>query len=194
LTPSRPRATIIAQIVEVIMLAYIFVLFAVAIRFVPHPWHFTPVAASLLFFGARGARRQIWVPLVLMAVSDLLLNRFVYGYPFGWEQTVTWAWYAAILLLGTGLRKTSKPLPIVGAALGSSISFFLISNFMVWVAGTMYPMTWAGLMTCYDAGVPYFRPTLESDLVFTIAMFATPALLRVLSEALGKEGDHGAAA
>jgi uncharacterized membrane protein (UPF0136 family) len=182
------------QIVEVIMLAYIFVLFAVAIRFVPHPWHFTPVAASLLFFGARGARRQIWVPLVLMAVSDLLLNRFVYGYPFGWEQTVTWAWYAAILLLGTGLRKTSKPLPIVGAALGSSISFFLISNFMVWVAGTMYPMTWAGLMTCYDAGVPYFRPTLESDLVFTIAMFATPALLRVLSEALGKEGDHGAAA
>ena len=41
------------------MLAYIFAVFAFAIRFVPHPWHFTPVAASLLFFGARGSRRQL---------------------------------------------------------------------------------------------------------------------------------------
>ena len=49
------------------MLAYLFVLFAVAVRFVPHPWQFTPVAASLLFFGARGSRRQMWVPLVLFA-------------------------------------------------------------------------------------------------------------------------------
>jgi uncharacterized membrane protein (UPF0136 family) len=181
------------QILEVIMLAYIFVLFAVAIRFVPHPWHFTPVAASLLFFGARGPRKQIWVPLVLMAISDLLLNRFVYGYPFGADQLVIWAWYAAVLWLGTSLRKTSKPLPIVGAALGSSMSFFLISNFMVWAAGTMYPMNWPGLMTCYDAGVPFFRPTLESDLIFTVAMFATPWALHALAGASGEEGDHTAA-
>jgi hypothetical protein len=176
------------------MLAYIFVLFAVAIRFVPHPWQFTPVAASLLFFGARGSRRLIWVPLLLMAISDLLLNRFVYAYPFGWDQLVIWAWYAAILWLGTALRKTSKPLPIIGAALGSSISFFLVSNFMVWAAGTMYPRNWGGLVTCFDAGVPFFRHTLEGDLLFTGAMFATPAVLRVLADVFGKEGDHTAAA
>jgi hypothetical protein len=182
------------EIFEVIMLAYIFVLFAVAMRFMPHPWQFTPVAASLLFFGARGSRKLIWVPLVLMAVSDLLLNRFVYAYPFGWDQLVIWAWYAAILWLGTGLRKTSKPLPIVGAAVGSSISFFLVSNFMVWAAGTMYPRNWAGLMTCFDAAVPFFRHTLEGDLIFTAAMFAAPAVLRVLADILNKEGDHSAAA
>lgn len=176
------------------MLAYIFLLFAIAIRFLPHPWQFTPVAAALLFFGARGSRRQIWVPLVLMAISDLLLNRFVYAYPFGWDQLPIWAWYAAILWLGTGLGKTSKPLPIIGAALGSSISFFLISNFMVWAAGTMYPRNWAGLMTCFDAAVPFFRHTIEGDLLFTSAMFATPAVLRVLGDIFSKEGDHTAAA
>jgi hypothetical protein len=175
------------------MLAYIFVLFAVIIRFVPHPWQFTPVAASLLFFGARGAKKQLWAPLVLFAVSDLLLNRYVYNYPFGWDQLPIWAWYAAILFLGTALRKTSKPLPIIGAALASSISFFLLSNFMVWAAGTMYPMTWAGLLTCFDLAVPFFRHTLESDLLFTGVMFATPALLRALSNAFGSEGDHTAA-
>ena len=55
------------------MLPYLFVLFAIAVRFLPfagplnvlpHAWHFTPLAASLLFFGARGSRRQMWVPLV----------------------------------------------------------------------------------------------------------------------------------
>src|ERR1700686_680490 len=154
---------------------YLFVLLAIAVPFpafagpfniLPHAWHFTPVAASLLFFGARGSRRQMWVPLVLFAVSDLLLNKFVYAYPFGSDQLVIWAWYAAILWLGTSLRERQKPLPVIGAALGSSISFFLISNFMVWAAGTMYPMTRAGLATCYEAAVPFFRHTLEGDLLF----------------------------
>jgi hypothetical protein len=175
------------------MLAYIFVIFAVVIRFVPHPWQFTPVAASLLFFGARGSRRLMWLPLALLAASDLALNKFVYAYPFGWDQLVIWAWYAAILWLGTGLRDRQKPLPVIGAALVSSISFFVITNFMVWATGTMYPMNWAGLLTCYDAAVPFFRHTLEGDLIFTVAMFATPVVVRALAGAADKEGDHTAA-
>jgi hypothetical protein len=175
------------------MLAYIFVVFAVVLRFLPHPWQFTPVAASLLFFGARGSKRQIWLPFALLAVSDLILNKFVYAYAFGWDQFVIWAWYAAILWLGTGLRNRQKPVPVVGAALASSISFFVITNFMVWLAGNMYPMTWAGLLTCYDAAVPFFRHTLEGDLFFTVAMFATPVALRALAGAFHREGDHTAA-
>ena len=175
------------------MLAYIFVVFAVAIRFLPHPWQFTPVAASLLFFGARGAKRQMWFPVVLMAVSDLALNKFVYDYPFGWDQLVIWAWYGAILWLGTGLRERQKPLPVIGAALASSISFFVISNFMVWVAGTMYPKTWAGLLTCYEVAVPFFRHTFEGDLLFTTTMFATPVVLHVLAGAFNRGDDHTAA-
>jgi hypothetical protein len=175
------------------MLAYIFVVFAVVIRFVPHPWQFTPVAACLLFFGARGSRRLIWFPFVLLAASDLILNKFVYAYPFGWDQLVIWAWYAAILWLGTGLRERQKPVPIIGAALACSVSFFVITNFMVWATGTMYPRNWAGLVTCYDAAVPFFRHTLEGDLLFTVAMFATPVVLHALGGVFHKEGDHTAA-
>jgi len=178
------------------MLAYLFTLLAVVVhaRILPLPWHFTPVAASLLFFGARGTRRQMWLPWALLVIADIYLNRFVYAYPLGWDQAVIWAWYAAILWLGTSLRKTSKPVPIIGAALGSSISFFLISNFMVWAAGTMYPKTWPGLLTCYAAGVPFFRHTLEGDLVFTAAMFTTPVVVHAIAEAFEKTGDHTAAA
>jgi hypothetical protein len=57
----------------------------------------------------------------------------------------------------------------------------------------MYPHTWAGLMTSYTLGLPFFRPAVEGDLLFTAAMFATPSLLYVLG-VQGKHGDHKASA
>ena len=85
------------------MLAYLFVVLAVAVRFMPHPWMFTPVTGSLLFFGARGPRRQLWIPFVLLAASDVALTKLVYAYPFTWDHYVTFSWYAAVLWLAQGL-------------------------------------------------------------------------------------------
>ncbi len=177
------------------MLAYLFVILAVVVRFMPHPLAFTPVGASLLFFGARGPRRQLWVPLVLLAISDVILTKLIYSYPFTWDHFVTLGWYAAMLWLGTKLRDNMRPLPIVGAALTGSVSFFILSNFAVWGAwGDMYPRTFQGLMACYAAGVPFFRRAVEGDLLFTGAMFAIPFLLQAISAGLDRTGDHGAAA
>jgi len=162
------------------MLPYIFVIVAIAARFLPHPLAFTPVGASLLFFGARGPRERIWVPWVLLAVSDVILTTMVYRYAFAWDHFVTWAWYAGMLFLGTRLRNGGA-VKVMGAALLGSISFFVASNFAVWAAWKMYPMNAAGLLACYDAGLPFFRRALEGDLLFTAAMFATPVLLAALN-------------
>jgi len=187
------------------MLPYLFVLLAIAIRFLPfagplnvlpHAWHFTPLAASLLFFGARGSRRQLWIPLVLFAATDVVLTKYMYHYPVQWDQLVTWAWYGAILLLGTTfLREKSGFWRVVGAAVTSSVSFFLISNFAVWASSPeMYPRTFAGLMMSYTAGIPFYRNTAVSDLFFSLAMFGTPVLMHALAGMLNKSGDHTAAA
>jgi Family of unknown function (DUF6580) len=173
------------------MLAYVFVLFAVATRLtlLPHPWNFTPVTAALLYFGARGSRRQAWVPLALLIASDLALDKYVYQYAFSWDLFLTWGWYAAVLGLGTVLSKNAKPLRIAGAAVTGSVSFFLISNFGVWAATAMYVKTVSGLMVCYAAGLPYFRRTLEGDLLYTAAMFGLPvaavAIVRWMSRPQG---------
>jgi hypothetical protein len=177
------------------MLAYLFVIFAIALRFLPHPLSFTPVAASLLFFGARGSRKQWWVPLVLLAASDVVLTKVVYAYVFSWDHYITWVWYAAILWLGTRLGREPKALWVVASALASSVSFFLVSNFAAWACWTdMYPRSLSGLMMSYDAGLPFFRRGLEGDMLFTIAMFATPVVLAAISKAMDHVGDHGAAA
>jgi hypothetical protein len=147
--------------------------------FMPHPWNFTPVAAALLYFGARGPRRQLWVPFALLAASDVILTKFVYAYTFSWDQLVTWAWYVAILWLGTSLRENTNWLRVGGAALVSSVSFFVVSNFAVWAGWNGYPKTLSGLMTCYVAGVPFFRHTLLGDMLFTAVMFGLPALAAI---------------
>lgn len=176
------------------MLAYLFVLLAVAVRFMPHPWMFTPVVGALLFFGARGSRRQLWIPLALLVASDVILTKLVYGFPLGWDYLVTWAWYGGILLLGTNLRTNSKILRLVGTALASSVSFFLLSNFTTWAYWNMYPKNLKGLELSYAAGLPFFRHAVIGDQVFTLAMFATPVALHAISEALGKTGDRTASA
>jgi hypothetical protein len=177
------------------MLAYLFVIFAVAVRFLPHPMAFTPVGAALLFFGARGSRRSLWVPLALLAASDVVLTTMVYRYPFSWDHFVTWAWYAAILWLGSNLRQNAGVLRVAAAALTCSVSFFLVSNFAVWASwGNMYPRSWAGLMASYDAGLPFFRRGIEGDLLFTAVMFATPAVIHAVSGWMQKAADDHIAA
>jgi hypothetical protein len=171
------------------MLAYVFVLFAVVARIpslMPHAWGFTPVTAALLYFGARGSRRQVWLPVALLAASDLLLDKYVYAYPFSWDLLLTWAWYGAMVWLGGGLREKISVLRVGGAALAGSASFFLISNFGVWAATAIYPKTLAGLMTCYVAGVPFFRHTVEGDLVYSAAMFGLPVAAIALARWMGK--------
>jgi hypothetical protein len=156
------------------MLAYLFVIIAAGLRFLPHPFHFTPVGAALLFFGAYRPKREMWIPVAVLVASDLLLNRFVYNIPLHADQLVVWAWYAGAIAIGMLLRKQLSAPRVAGASLSASISFYLISNFAVWATYEMYPKTWQGLLACYAAAVPFFRNTVVSDLVFSAVLFSVP--------------------
>ena len=165
------------------MLAYLFVLIAVAVRVLAGTGTFatlgfTPVGASLLFFGSRMPRKHLWAPVALLIASDLYLNYKVYAFPLTWDQTVTWAWYAGACGIGMLLRGRVKPLYVAGAAVASAVSFFLISNFAVWLAGNLgYPKTFEGLFTCFAAAVPFFEKGLASDLLFSAIFFSIPVMI-----------------
>ena len=166
------------------MLAYLFVALAVAFRFVHHPIAFTPVGASLLYFGARQTRKRLWIPVAALIISDLVLTRFSYQYPVLADQFVVWAWYGAVVLLGGLLARNASAVRLAGAAVGTSVSFFVISNFAVWaVWRNMYPATLSGLITCYAAAVPFFRNQLAADLLFTAVFFGVGAAISHRKEA-----------
>lgn len=164
------------------MLAFFFVLLAIAVRIDPHHlMAFTPVGAALLYFGARGPKKFAFVPLALFAATDVYLTLFQYHYSFTVDHFVTWVWYAAILLLGMLLRRNAGALQVVGASLATAISFFLVSNFAVWAVWPDYPKNVAGLVECYTAGLPFFRQDVIGDLLFTGVFFGIGALAGVVA-------------
>lgn len=176
------------------MLAYLFVVLAVAARVLAGTgtmslYGFTPVGASLLFFGSRMPRKQFWVPVALMIGADVYLNLARYHMTLTWDQGVIWAWYAGACCIGLLLRGRVKPLYVGASALGSSVSFFLVSNFAVWLAGNIaYPKTLAGLSACYLAALPFFRNDVISTLLFSTVFFGVPALAAHASRAAQAKG------
>jgi hypothetical protein len=70
------------------------------------------------------------------------------------------------------------------ASIAGSVVFFLISNFGVWVAGRLYPVTMSGLAACYVAALPFFRNSVLGDLACTAVMFGSYHLLRHRQAAL----------
>ena len=51
-------------------------------------------------------------------------------------------------------------------ALLSATIFFVITNFAVWMSGTMYPLTIDGLLLCYTMAIPFFGNTLAGTLFY----------------------------
>jgi len=140
---------------------------AAALRLAPHPPNFSPIDAMALFSGAYLARRGVIAfaaPLGALFLSDLVLG-FYHG-----MVTVYFA-VALIVLLGFfSLRKVSA-LRVGGAALASSVLFFVVTNFGMWLSSGIYPRNLAGLQACYVAAIPFLQNTVAGDLFYAALLF-----------------------
>lgn len=145
---------------------------ASAMRLVPHPPNFTPVAAIALLSGAYMPRRAISfaAPFGALLLSDSLLG-FYPGAGF------VYAGFALTILVGWILSSRKSPLSIAAAAVASSVLFFVLTNFGVWLLSGMYSRTAAGLVDCYVAAIPFFRNSVAGDLFYSAVLFGLFALL-----------------
>ena len=144
---------------------------AAALRLVPHPPNFSPIDAMALFSGAYLARRWIAfvAPLAALLLSDLFLG-FYHG------MATVYATVALIVVIGWWLSSRRTPLHIAVAAVASSVTFFVITNFGMWLFSGFYPVTYAGLVACFTAAIPFFQNTLAGDLFYTALLFGGFAL------------------
>jgi hypothetical protein len=147
----------------------------VVARLLPHAPNFTPIAASAVFAGMilRSRTLALAVPLAAVLVSDLVLG--------GYDWRVMAVVYAALTLpalLAMAARRFRTSIVIVPVVLSSSVIFFLTTNFAVWAWSGIYPLTFAGLVHCYVAALPFFQNTLCGDLFWSAALFGGWWLMR----------------
>jgi hypothetical protein len=186
-TPASSTRLWLALIVAVIGSVVI-----ALVRLYPQPWwNLAGVGALSLFAGAR--LRSWWallLPLGLMLATDYWLSLSRPDYPFIHQETAfSYGSYAAIFVLGWCFGQTENPFKLGALAFGSSVLFFLVSNFGSWLNVAVlhtviptpgyndYTADLAGLLRCYENGLPFYRGTLAGDLVFATALFGAYAVL-----------------
>lgn len=142
------------------------ILFGALMRLIPHWPNFTPIAAMALFGGAYFKKKHLafLIPLVAMFVSDLVL---------GLHQWMIAVYISFALVVGIGilLRSHIKVGTVLLASLSSSLLFFIITNFAMWVGSPFYPQNMGGLIECYVAALPFLNNGILGDLFFSTVFF-----------------------
>jgi hypothetical protein len=162
----------------------------------PVDWaNFSPLASIFLCSGLfLGAKRAALLPLLGLLLSDVVINAHFHAPLIDTRMIPGYFCFGIIFVIGTRLRhqRLNGPVPILLAALSSSVFFYLVTNTISWYCDApiplsvpLYPKTFAGWLQALTIGHPGFPPTylflrnsLISDFVFTSLFLITQALLR----------------
>lgn len=149
---------------------------AAILRTQPHISNVTPFfAVSILvgfLLGPKRAGLAGVMSVVAMFFGDLSIG-------LHWTMLFVYAGIAVAALSGSlsaeiiASRKTwisRTGVAFLVSAIASTV-FFILSNFGVWLVGVdaglaMYPMTFGGLVTCFEMAIPFFTKSLSSDITF----------------------------
>lgn len=168
------------QSIKKLDLIYFISLFTLAIisRLIPHPWNFTAVGASAIVAGLVIENKilKIALPILVLVLSDLVI---------GFHSTVPFVYLGFVFMVGISFlfKNQNTNLKLLIAPTLGSFTFFIISNFGVWLleAG-LYPKTFSGLIECYVMGVPFYKIQFMADVLLTpliyFALRQVPVLVR----------------
>lgn len=137
-------------------------LVGVSSRLLEHAPNFAPITALALVSGYYlRSRWSVAVPLIAMLASDAVL-----GFYHAPVVAAVYGSYAAAWLLG---RRAGNIGRLSLHTLAASFLFFFVTNTAVWAFTGMYSRTLAGLGQSLAMGIPFFRATFFSDILYTAA-------------------------
>ena len=136
-------------------------------RLLPHPPNFSPLAAMALFGGVYFSKKYaLIIPIIALFVSDIFL---------GFHSTIPFV-YGSFLItgfIGLWLKNHRDFKSIFIGTILSSVLFFLITNYGVWLVGSLYQKNITGLIQSYVMAIPFFRYTFVGDLFYTGIFFGS---------------------
>ena len=144
-----------------------------------HLWllNIAPLAAIVLCGAVYLPKRMaIVLPLAMLAISDVILNVFLYHWPLTSPHILSrYVAYAIVLALGFALRGRARWPELIGASIVGSLIFYVVTNTGSWIAEPLYAKTFAGWIQALSTGTPghpptwwFYRQTFIGDIVFTV--------------------------
>ncbi len=129
-----------------------------ASRFIPHPPNFTSLIALSFYVPAFLGRKYILVLISSFFITDLII---------GLHSNMLFTW-GSVVIIGLFSNYFLKNIisRISGAILGA-VTFFIITNFGVWLTSGMYTFNFNGLLSSYTLGLPFFAYSAISTIIFS---------------------------
>ena len=136
------------------------------VRLFPHPWNFTPLLAACIFSGSKikPIGLSIFVPLLAIFLGDMII---------GFYKGMVWVYtgYILVIIISILYRKYRTLNSNLLKIFSTSLIFFIISNFGVWIEGLIYPLNYVGLFECYVAAIPFYKNTLIGTILYSGIFF-----------------------
>ncbi|MEP7110990.1 MAG: DUF6580 family putative transport protein [Ferruginibacter sp.] len=147
------------------------------------PLGFAPQIAMALFSGSiiKDKKFSFLLPILSMLVSDIIYEALfqfrispIAGFYNG--QLMNYILFVAITIIGFGVKKENLVHIAAGSIAGATF-YFVASNLVVWIGGGLalnnlpYAKTWDGLMTCFAAGILFYKGSLYATLFFSAILF-----------------------
>ena len=135
-------------------------------RILPHPPNFTPIIASavMLNYFTNNKFSSLLILFSSMFLSDLIIG--LHGGMF----TVYFALLIIFLISLILFNKFNLKSVFINSIV-SSLVFFLITNFGVWLNGELYSKSLKGLIECYTMAIPFYNNTLASTIFYMILVY-----------------------
>ncbi len=135
-------------------------------RLILHLPNATPITAIALTAGIYlGWRFALLAPLLALFISDMLIGFYDVGIMLS-----VYGSFAVIGLLSGMYARRNKFRESALIVLGSSMFFFLTTNFAVWLFSPWYAKTLEGLLLSYTLGLPFMRNMLIGDVAYSVAL------------------------
>lgn len=148
----------------------------IAVRVISPIANFNPLGAIALMAGLLFTNRILGLGITFgsLLLGDIALsfkNPTYSEYLFSSSFALVYLAFGAIFLIGYVLGNKISLSKVLGGSLLAAIAFFLISNFGSWLYLEMYPKTTEGLVAAMNAGLPFFRATLASQVIFSVGIY-----------------------
>jgi hypothetical protein len=124
------------------------------------PHNFSAVYGLLFCAGVYLAGGMAWwLPLSVMAVTDLLLNWYYGVSLLAPEMLGTYGAYVALILLGRRFTPRAPFLGLLGGGVLGALAFYFVTNTLSWLSDPHYLKTLGGWLQALTVGRPEFPHT-----------------------------------
>lgn len=151
-------------------------------KIIPHQENYSALTGLVIFGGFMFGKKRdfFFITLAALFIVDVIFNNYIHREYFPektgfilFDDYMIWVYlsYLLIILMSSRILNKFNYLRLLFTTLGSSIVFFLITNFSWLYSTQLYSRDFNGLIQSYIAALPFFRTSLISDLFFSFLIF-----------------------